>query len=392
MSTLAAEERPAPQKQQSKACYIVDDEEWSRETTPEAQALRQAILDIAGRMVSLYFNIPDDATAAAAAGQDNNSSNMMSPTVPPFRTFVHNILLRTHLPLQTVTLSLLYICRIKQLNPGTVGAAGSQHRLVLAALMLAAKYLYDDSYNNKTWSSVSQGMFDLHHVNTMEREFLLFAQFRIFVSTKEWTTFTAFMETHLVPYIKAYQVNVPALSMDTFRNLVTKPMGSYLSNPLPSPMHKPRPKFMSAVGRQDSALGEDAFATAAAPAADPAASNWPATASTAQNPSRQRALDGAPRSRKSKPDMTIDIWRLNQGQLAAPGNSTALIDSASGLPTPVEEQQHPRQVGPTLPAQYLRWSKSQSTLPPHGPPTPYQHPHRQSYQPGAPYAFSHPAN
>ena len=49
--------------------------------------------------------------------------------------------------------------------------------------------MYDDTYNNKSWASASDGMFDLDQVNQMEKEFLAFVDYRVFVSPMEWTRF-----------------------------------------------------------------------------------------------------------------------------------------------------------------------------------------------------------
>ncbi|KAG2119475.1 uncharacterized protein F5147DRAFT_532378, partial [Suillus discolor] len=44
------------------------------------------------------------------------------------------------------------------------------HCLFVSAFMLASKVICDDTYSNKTWSIVVQGMFQLHKINQMECE------------------------------------------------------------------------------------------------------------------------------------------------------------------------------------------------------------------------------
>ncbi|KAG1857794.1 hypothetical protein F4604DRAFT_1589754, partial [Suillus subluteus] len=44
------------------------------------------------------------------------------------------------------------------------------HCLFVSAFMLASKVICDDTYSNKTWSIVVQGMFQLRKINQMEHE------------------------------------------------------------------------------------------------------------------------------------------------------------------------------------------------------------------------------
>ncbi|KAG1719360.1 hypothetical protein EDB19DRAFT_1648316, partial [Suillus lakei] len=42
------------------------------------------------------------------------------------------------------------------------------HCLFVSTFMLTSKVICDDTYSNKTWSIVVQGMFQLHEINQME--------------------------------------------------------------------------------------------------------------------------------------------------------------------------------------------------------------------------------
>ncbi|KAG1888614.1 hypothetical protein F4604DRAFT_1502953, partial [Suillus subluteus] len=44
------------------------------------------------------------------------------------------------------------------------------HSFFVSAFMLASKVICDDTYSNKTWSIVVQGMFQLRKINQMERK------------------------------------------------------------------------------------------------------------------------------------------------------------------------------------------------------------------------------
>lgn len=97
---------------------------------------------------------------------------------------------RTRINTCTLTAAFLYLDRLKQLHPRCKGSPGSGHRLMLAAIVLAAKYMYDDTFDNTAWATVSSGLFELEQVNHMEREMLSFLDFKLFIKTQEWYQFT----------------------------------------------------------------------------------------------------------------------------------------------------------------------------------------------------------
>ena len=46
----------------------------------------------------------------------------------------------------------------------------SGHRLFISAFIIASKVICDNTYSNKSWSIVRQGMFQLREINQMEQE------------------------------------------------------------------------------------------------------------------------------------------------------------------------------------------------------------------------------
>lgn len=69
-------------------------------------------------------------------------------------------------------------------SPGIQGADGSEYRLFTVALMLANKYLDDNTFTNKSWSEVS-GM-KVTDLNIMELEFLDVLQFKLSIKKEEY--------------------------------------------------------------------------------------------------------------------------------------------------------------------------------------------------------------
>ncbi|KAL0960448.1 hypothetical protein HGRIS_005491 [Hohenbuehelia grisea] len=95
-----------------------------------------------------------------------------TPTKEKLPYFIAYALHRTKLP-QGVTLAALTLLqRLKARFPSARGSSGQ--RLFISALMIASKAICDDTYSNKSWSIVAQGMFSLREINQMEREMCVY--------------------------------------------------------------------------------------------------------------------------------------------------------------------------------------------------------------------------
>ncbi|ORZ32723.1 hypothetical protein BCR44DRAFT_1380315, partial [Catenaria anguillulae PL171] len=91
--------------------------------------------------------------------------------------FIHNAVHRTRTPLNAMVAAVYLVRRLRDRNPNCAGTSITPHRVMLAAIMLACKLLYDDTYSNRTWVHVSQGIFSLEEINRMEWEFLSYIKF-----------------------------------------------------------------------------------------------------------------------------------------------------------------------------------------------------------------------
>ncbi|KAI0662354.1 cyclin-domain-containing protein [Cubamyces menziesii] len=121
------------------------------------------------------------STQHASFSPNSNSSTatLQFSVSPAFVRFMQKVLETTQVSQSVIVLSLRYIYRLKARNPFTTGQAGSEYRVAIAALMLANKFVDDNTYTNKTWSEVSG--IELSEVNRMEREFLLGIDFGLYV-------------------------------------------------------------------------------------------------------------------------------------------------------------------------------------------------------------------
>lgn len=87
-----------------------------------------------------------------------------------FRKFVHQILSSTRLPSSTILLGLEYLnTRMKGLS-NSHRSAGHVYRMLTAALLLASKFLDDNTFQNKSWAEVTG--ISVQELNTIELEWL----------------------------------------------------------------------------------------------------------------------------------------------------------------------------------------------------------------------------
>ncbi|CAL1696819.1 unnamed protein product [Somion occarium] len=115
-----------------------------------------------------YFPKPNASTA-----------HLQFAVSPAFVRFMQKLLETTQVSQSVIVLSLRYIYRLKERNRFTHGQGGSEYRVAVAALMLANKFVDDNTYTNKTWSEVSG--IALEELNKMEREFLMGIDFSLYV-------------------------------------------------------------------------------------------------------------------------------------------------------------------------------------------------------------------
>ncbi|GAA5907618.1 hypothetical protein JCM6882_004424 [Rhodosporidiobolus microsporus] len=104
---------------------------------------------------------------------------------PQLGEFIAYALYRTRLPVSITHQALLLLTRLKQRYPSARGTSTSPHRLFLSSLMLSSKISMDDTYSNKSWQVVGQGLFELREVNQMERELFAFLGWNVVVRDEE---------------------------------------------------------------------------------------------------------------------------------------------------------------------------------------------------------------
>ncbi|KAK9370030.1 cyclin-domain-containing protein [Lipomyces kononenkoae] len=128
------------------------------------------------------------ASSAAASSTHNARLPLLSPVclaTPEFKLFAAAMLSRTQVSRTVVALALLYIYRLKLHSPTILGTPGSEYRVFTIALVLANKFLDDNTYTNKTWAQVSK--LPVSEIGVMEVEFLKHIDYDLAVSNKKWS-------------------------------------------------------------------------------------------------------------------------------------------------------------------------------------------------------------
>ncbi|CAO3599586.1 unnamed protein product [Absidia cylindrospora] len=167
-------------------------------TTPISDMDRSPTLaDFAASIVYLMWHARKPFLVAAmkpsSPYRHSFSSSVSGNASPAFKRFCLQVLTATQLSESAVFLALKYIANLLESNPSIEGAEGSEYRLFIVALMLANKFLDDNTFTNKTWSEVS-GM-KVQDLNIMESEFLEALEYHLFVREEEYMTWKSILDT-----------------------------------------------------------------------------------------------------------------------------------------------------------------------------------------------------
>jgi len=125
-----------------------------------------------------------------------SSASPSAPT-PGLAVFVAYALHRTRLHASVTFTALFLLSRLKSRFPAARGSSG--HRLFISAFMIASKVVCDDTYSNKSWTVVGQGMFSLREINQMEREMCGYLEWLLNVDPKELREFESKVRRDYAP-------------------------------------------------------------------------------------------------------------------------------------------------------------------------------------------------
>ncbi|KJZ78622.1 hypothetical protein HIM_02013 [Hirsutella minnesotensis 3608] len=147
----------------------------------------------------------DSTLMPAAASKDQNlpptpprspetrAARAADDSLPTLEEFITQLVVSSNVQVPTLMSTLVYLTRLKsKLQPMARGLRCTTHRIFLASLILAAKYLNDSSPKNKHWANYTHISTDMYNfgftrteVNLMEKQLLFLLEWELRITEQD---------------------------------------------------------------------------------------------------------------------------------------------------------------------------------------------------------------
>ncbi|KAJ7851920.1 hypothetical protein B0H14DRAFT_3659691 [Mycena olivaceomarginata] len=207
--------------------------------------------------------------------------------------FIAYALRRTKRQQAVTYATLVLLQRLKARFPTACGSSG--HRLFISAFMIASKVICDDTYSNKSWSIVAQGMFSLREINQMGREMCNYLDWELTLDKPILDNFEAMVQRDFHP---DYKGPYPTYSLHAMSKRAAKAAASS-ATPIPEPNSTKNP--IPVFGQQPQATPTKAHHPSYIP---PPLYKKPTSPMTPDTPPHSHSNTTSPASSISPPTLT----------------------------------------------------------------------------------------
>jgi len=147
--------------------------------------------------------------------------------LPSYRKFVYQILSSTRLPSSTILLGLCYL-RERMTQPQMSGMArqdNNVYRLLTISLLLASKFLDDNTFQNKSWSEVTN--IPVQELNLLEKDWLKEIRWNLHIDPEGTKGFSQYKSTWEAWVKRKAAAATPALAPIDTTNLRSRSHSTY---------------------------------------------------------------------------------------------------------------------------------------------------------------------
>ncbi|KAL9539674.1 hypothetical protein MBANPS3_010127 [Mucor bainieri] len=123
----------------------------------------------------------------SSAHMTHSSSCNNTNTPMPLRSYIEIVMNKSRMDTGTLLTSLCYARRLKlKLFNTSKGMECTHHRIFLATLIIATKYIHDSAIKNKYWIDYSLQLFSGSEINLMEKQLLQLLDYKLEIPSHDF--------------------------------------------------------------------------------------------------------------------------------------------------------------------------------------------------------------